>query len=87
MSNQEDLRRPKKLLEKMREIDNKARVSKKDKMKRKFNRNQQRITLSGIQLSSLIFLVLLDTLTLTKDMKKLTGSHLFVSCRAGSMHL
>ena len=45
MSNQEDFRRPEKSLEKTREIDNKARVSKKAKMKRKFNRNQKRITL------------------------------------------
>ena len=45
MSNQEDFRRPEKSLEKTQEIDNKARLSKKSKMKRKFNRNQKRITL------------------------------------------
>ena len=39
MSKQEDLGRPEKPLEKMREIDNEARISKKAKMKRKFNRN------------------------------------------------
>ena len=45
MSKQEDFRLPEKRLEKTREIDNEARVSKKAKMKRKFNRNQKRITL------------------------------------------
>ena len=45
MSEQEDFRRSVKLLEKMWEIGNKARISKKIKMKRKFNRDQKRITL------------------------------------------
>ena len=45
MSNQEDFRRPEKPLEKTREIDNEARISKKTEVKRKFNRNQKRITL------------------------------------------
>ena len=45
MSKQEDLGRLEKLLEKMREIDNEARISKKAEMKRKFNRNQKQITL------------------------------------------
>ena len=45
MSNQEDFRRPKKPLEEMQEIDNEAGISKKAKMKRKFNRNKKRITL------------------------------------------
>ena len=45
MSNQEDFRRPKKSLEKTREIDNEARISKKAEIKRKFSRNQKRITL------------------------------------------
>ena len=45
MSKQEDLDRPEKLLEKAREIDNAARTSKKAEMKRKFKRNQKRITL------------------------------------------
>ena len=44
MSKQEDFRRPEKPLEKTREIDNEARVSKKAEMKRKFKRNQKRIT-------------------------------------------
>ena len=44
MSKQEDLYRPEKPLEKTREIDNEARISKEAKMKRKFNRNQKRIT-------------------------------------------
>ena len=42
-----------------REIDNEARISKKAEMKRKFNRNQNRIIPWNIQLSSLIFLVLI----------------------------
>ena len=37
MSKQEDFHRPEKLLEKTWEIDNEARISKKAKMKRKFN--------------------------------------------------
>ena len=45
MSKQEDFHRPEKLLENMREIDNEARISKKAKMKRKFNRNQKCIAL------------------------------------------
>ena len=56
MSQQEDFGRPEKPLEKPREIDNEARISKKDEMKRQFNRNQKRITQPDIQLSSLIFL-------------------------------
>ena len=57
MPMQEDFRRPEKPLEKTREIDNEARISKKAKMKRKFNRNQKRITLLDIQLSSLTSLI------------------------------
>ena len=45
MSNQEDFGRPEKRLEKTRKIDIEARISKKAEMKRKFNRNQKRITL------------------------------------------
>ena len=45
MSKQENFRRPEKPLEKTREIDTEVRISKKAKMKRKFNRNQKRITL------------------------------------------
>ena len=45
MPKQEDFRWPEKLLEKTREIDNEARISKKAEMKRKFNRNQKRKTL------------------------------------------
>ena len=44
MSKQEDLHRPEKPLEETREIDNKARISKEAEIKRKFNRNQKRIT-------------------------------------------
>ena len=43
MSNQ-DFRRPEKPLEKTREIDNEARISKETEMKRKLNRNQKWIT-------------------------------------------
>ena len=45
MSKQEEIHRPEKPLEKTREIDNEARIPKKSEMKRKFNRNQKRITL------------------------------------------
>ena len=45
MSKQEDFSRPEKPTEKTREIDNETRISKKVEMKRKFNRNQKRITL------------------------------------------
>ena len=44
MPKQEDFGRPEKPLEKTREFDNEARISKKAKMTRKFNRNQKRIT-------------------------------------------
>ena len=43
MSKQEHFHRPEKLLEN-HEIDNEARISKEAEMKRKFNRNQKRIT-------------------------------------------
>ena len=43
MSEQEDFHWPKKPLEKTREIDSEARISKEAEMKRKFNRNQKRI--------------------------------------------
>ena len=45
MSKQEDFGRLEKSLEKTREIDNKARISKKAEIKRKSNRNQKRVTL------------------------------------------
>ena len=45
MSKQEDFRRPEKPFEKTQEIENEARISKKAEIKRKFNRNQKRITL------------------------------------------
>ena len=45
MSKQEDFHRSEKPLEKSREIDNEARISKEAEMKRKFNRNRKRITL------------------------------------------
>ena len=44
MSEQEDFPRSEKPLEKTCEIDNEARISKEAEMKRKFNRNQKRIT-------------------------------------------
>ena len=39
MSKEENFRQPEKLLEKTRQIDNEARISKKAEIKRKFNRN------------------------------------------------
>ena len=45
MSKLEDFGRPEKPLENTREIDNEARISKKDEMKRKVNRNEKPITL------------------------------------------
>ena len=42
MSTQEGFHRPEKPLEKTQEIDNEARISKKAKTKRKFNKNQKR---------------------------------------------
>ena len=44
MSKQEAFHRPENRLEKRREIDNEARISKKAEMKKRFNRNQKRIT-------------------------------------------
>ena len=41
ISKQENFHRSEKPLEKTREIDNEARISKKAKMKREFNRNQK----------------------------------------------
>ena len=57
MSKQEDFHRPKKPLEKTRETDKEARMSKATEAKRKFNRNQKRITPWEIELSSQIFLI------------------------------
>ena len=45
MSKKEDFGRPEIRLEKMLEINNEARISKKAEMTRKFNRNQKQITL------------------------------------------
>ena len=45
MSKQEDFCQPEKWLEKTRETDDKAKISQKAEMKRKFNINQKRITL------------------------------------------
>ena len=44
MFKQEGFHRPERSLEKAQEIDIEARMSKEAKMKRKFNRNQKRIT-------------------------------------------
>ena len=44
MSKQEDVYQPERPLEKTRETDNETRISKETEMKRKFNRNQKRIT-------------------------------------------
>ena len=43
MSEQEDIQGPEKALEKTREINNEARISKEAEIKRKFNRNQKHI--------------------------------------------
>ena len=45
MSKMQDFHQLENSLEKMQEIDNEARISKKAEMKRKLNRNQMRITL------------------------------------------
>ena len=44
MSKQEDFHRPENPLEKTREIDNEASISKEAEMNKKFDRNQKRIT-------------------------------------------
>ena len=44
MSKMQDFHQLENSLEKMQEIDNEARISKKAEMKKKFNRNQKRIT-------------------------------------------
>ena len=58
ISEQEDFHRPEIPFRKTREIDNEARISMKAEMKRKFNRNQMRITPWDIQLSSITSLLL-----------------------------
>ena len=68
MSKHEDFRRPEKPLEETREIDNQASISEKAETKRKFNRNQKRITLWDIQLSSLTFLFTLKISTTFADL-------------------
>ena len=45
MSEQKDFGGPEQPLGKTREIDNEAIISKKAEMKRKFNKNQKRVTL------------------------------------------
>ena len=61
ISKQENFHRSEKPLEKTQEIDNEARISKKAKMKREFNRNQKRTIPWDIQISSLIFLIQVKT--------------------------
>ena len=53
ISEQVDFHRPEIPREKMQEIDKEVRISKKVEMKRKFNKNQKRITPWDFQLSSL----------------------------------
>lgn len=48
MSNQEDFFRPEKPLQKTQQIDSEAIISKKAKMTRKFNRNQERIAITKL---------------------------------------
>ena len=57
ISEQEDFHQPEIPLGKTQKIDNAARISKKAEMKKKFNRNQKRITLYDIQLNSLTSLM------------------------------
>ena len=68
MSKHEDFRRPEKPLEETREIDNQASISEKAETKRKLYRNQKRITLWDIQLSSLTFLFTLKISTTFADL-------------------
>ena len=69
----ENFHRPEIPLEKTREIDNEARISKKAEMKRKFNRNQKRITLWDMQLSSLTSIKKYFWVVLRKKNKKQTN--------------
>ena len=76
MSKQEDFHRPEKPLEKSREIDNEARISKEAEMKRKFNRNQKRIEKQFGDPQFLIHkhmttLLSLDTISSIFDLKNL----------------
>ena len=71
MPKQEDFGRLEKSLEKTREIDNKARISKKAEIKRKSNRNQKRVTLRDIQLSSLTSLLIPDNLEKFSDLPEI----------------
>ena len=67
ISEQDNFHRSEIPLEKTREIDNEARISKKAEMKRKLNRSQKRITLWDIQLSSLTSLVRDKSFFIFKD--------------------
>ena len=71
---QEDFRWPEKKLDKTREIDNEARISKKAEMKRKLNRNQKRITLWSIQLSFLTSLNLVMIINKYNEIKSTKDS-------------
>ena len=75
ISEQEDLHRHEIPHEKMQEIDKKARISKKAKMKRRFNRNQKCITLWDIQLSCLTSLHRLINLTCAFHIKGFLKDH------------
>ena len=80
ISQQEDVHRPEIPLGKTREIDNKARISKKAEMKRKLNRNQKRITLLDIQLSSLTSLFVMNVKWLLNQQRikiQLSQKHFF----------
>ena len=76
----ENFHRPEIPLEKTREIDNEARISKKAEMKRKLNRNQKRITLLDIQLSSLTSLFVMNVKWLLNQQRikiQLSQKHFF----------
>ena len=68
MCKHEDFGWPEKALKKTREIDNEATISEKAETEIKFNRNQNRITLWDIQLSSLTFLFTLKISTTFADL-------------------
>ena len=76
----QDFHRPEIPLEKTQEIDNEARISKKAEMKRKLNRNQKRITLLDIQLSSLTSLFVMNVKWLLNQQRikiQLSQKHFF----------
>ena len=74
ISEHKDFHRLEIALEKSRETDKEARISKKAEMERKFNRNQKRITPWHIQLSSLASLIWV------------TRKETFINCKRSVWH-